>query len=45
MCSDAGRWGTAVVKPLVGAALFAAEIGRVKIKDFNIWMLNLGHNL
>ena len=42
---DAGRRGTAVVKLLVGAVQFASEIGRVKIKDFNIWMLNLGHNL
>ena len=36
-CSEAAGEG-AVVQ-------FAAEIGRVKIKDFNIWMLNLGRNL
>ena len=29
----------------VGLVQFAAEMGRVKIKDFNIWMLNLGRNL
>ena len=36
-CSEAAGGGASVH--------FAAEIGRVKIKDFNIWMLNLGRNL
>ena len=36
-CSEAAGGG--------GVVQFASEIGRVKIKDFNIWMLNLGRNL
>ena len=36
-CSEAAGGG--------GAVQFASEIERVKIKDFNIWMLNTNLNL